>query len=224
MHAGLTSSDVLDTCFNVQLVRAADLLIADIDALLRRAEEARLRAQADAHRRPQPRASTPSPPPSASSWRRPTPSLPAPGALVRRAPRSRPARSPARSAPSPTSIRASRPTSPRKLGLRARADLDPDDPARPARHVLRHARRHRLLAGAAGDRGAAPAAHARCWRPRNISRPGRRAPPPCRTSATPCCPRTSPAWRAWCAATACPPWRTWRSGTSATSRTPPSSA
>ncbi|HZJ12909.1 MAG TPA: adenylosuccinate lyase [Methyloceanibacter sp.] len=34
LHAGLTSSDVLDTCFNVQLVEAADLLIADIDALL----------------------------------------------------------------------------------------------------------------------------------------------------------------------------------------------
>ena len=34
LHAGLTSSDVLDTCFNVQLVDAADLLIADLDALL----------------------------------------------------------------------------------------------------------------------------------------------------------------------------------------------
>src|SRR5437773_1419673 len=34
VHQGLTSSDVLDTCFNVQLVRAADLLIADLDALL----------------------------------------------------------------------------------------------------------------------------------------------------------------------------------------------
>jgi adenylosuccinate lyase len=34
VHQGLTSSDVLDTCFNVQLVRAADLLIADIDAVL----------------------------------------------------------------------------------------------------------------------------------------------------------------------------------------------
>ena len=34
VHQGLTSSDVLDTCFNVQLVRAADLLIADADALL----------------------------------------------------------------------------------------------------------------------------------------------------------------------------------------------
>jgi adenylosuccinate lyase len=33
VHQGMTSSDVLDTCFNVQLVRAADLLIADINAL-----------------------------------------------------------------------------------------------------------------------------------------------------------------------------------------------
>src|SRR5712675_2809214 len=34
MHSGMTSSDVLDTCFNVQLVRAADILIADVDMLL----------------------------------------------------------------------------------------------------------------------------------------------------------------------------------------------
>ena len=34
VHQGMTSSDVLDTCFNVQLVRAADLLIKDVDALL----------------------------------------------------------------------------------------------------------------------------------------------------------------------------------------------
>jgi adenylosuccinate lyase len=43
VHQGMTSSDVLDTCFNIQLVRAADLLIADIDGLLaalkRRAKE-----------------------------------------------------------------------------------------------------------------------------------------------------------------------------------------
>jgi adenylosuccinate lyase len=46
VHQGMTSSDVLDTCFNVQLVRAADLLIADVDALLaalkRRAYEHKL--------------------------------------------------------------------------------------------------------------------------------------------------------------------------------------
>ena len=34
VHAGLTSSDILDTCFSVQLVRAADLLLADLDGLL----------------------------------------------------------------------------------------------------------------------------------------------------------------------------------------------
>lgn len=34
MHQGMTSSDVLDTCLNVQLVRAADILLADLDALL----------------------------------------------------------------------------------------------------------------------------------------------------------------------------------------------
>jgi adenylosuccinate lyase len=43
VHQGMTSSDVLDTCFNVQLVRAADILIADVGqvmkALKRRAFE-----------------------------------------------------------------------------------------------------------------------------------------------------------------------------------------
>src|SRR5262247_3650507 len=34
VHAGMTSSDILDTCFNVQLKRAADILIADVDRLL----------------------------------------------------------------------------------------------------------------------------------------------------------------------------------------------
>jgi adenylosuccinate lyase len=34
VHQGMTSSDVLDTCLNVQLARAADILIEDTDALL----------------------------------------------------------------------------------------------------------------------------------------------------------------------------------------------
>ncbi len=34
VHQGMTSSDVLDTCLNIQLTRAADLLIKDVDALL----------------------------------------------------------------------------------------------------------------------------------------------------------------------------------------------
>ena len=34
VHQGMTSSDVLDTTFNVQLVRAADLLLADLNSVL----------------------------------------------------------------------------------------------------------------------------------------------------------------------------------------------
>ena len=34
VHQGMTSSDVLDTCLNVQLTKATDLLLADLDALL----------------------------------------------------------------------------------------------------------------------------------------------------------------------------------------------
>ena len=34
VHQGMTSSDVLDTCLNVQLTRAADILIADVDKVL----------------------------------------------------------------------------------------------------------------------------------------------------------------------------------------------
>jgi adenylosuccinate lyase len=46
MHQGMTSSDVLDTTLNVQLARASDILLADMDALLavleRRAKEHKL--------------------------------------------------------------------------------------------------------------------------------------------------------------------------------------
>ncbi len=46
IHQGMTSSDVLDTCLAVQLARASDILIADVDALLaalkRRAFEHRM--------------------------------------------------------------------------------------------------------------------------------------------------------------------------------------
>lgn len=34
VHQGMTSSDVLDTCFNVQLARASDILLNDLDELL----------------------------------------------------------------------------------------------------------------------------------------------------------------------------------------------
>ncbi len=45
VHQGMTSSDVLDTCLNVQLVRAGDLLLADLDRLL-----AALKARAFEHK------------------------------------------------------------------------------------------------------------------------------------------------------------------------------
>ena len=45
VHQGMTSSDVLDTCLNVQLVRAADLLIAGLDRVL-----AALKARAFEHK------------------------------------------------------------------------------------------------------------------------------------------------------------------------------
>ena len=34
IHQGMTSSDVLDTCFNIQLVKACDILLQDVDDLL----------------------------------------------------------------------------------------------------------------------------------------------------------------------------------------------
>lgn len=45
VHVGLTSSDIIDTGFALQLVQSADLLLADLDAVL-----AALRAQAERHR------------------------------------------------------------------------------------------------------------------------------------------------------------------------------
>ncbi|MFO1025282.1 MAG: adenylosuccinate lyase [Acetobacteraceae bacterium] len=45
VHQGMTSSDVLDTCLSVQLTQAADILLADMDAVL-----AALKAQAMAHK------------------------------------------------------------------------------------------------------------------------------------------------------------------------------
>jgi adenylosuccinate lyase len=45
VHQGMTSSDVLDTCFSVQLIEAADLLLKDVDAVL-----AALKARAFEHK------------------------------------------------------------------------------------------------------------------------------------------------------------------------------
>jgi adenylosuccinate lyase len=45
VHQGMTSSDVLDTCLNVQLTKAADILLKDMDDLL-----AALKRKAEAHK------------------------------------------------------------------------------------------------------------------------------------------------------------------------------
>ncbi len=45
VHQGMTSSDVLDTCLNVQLTKAADILLKDMDELL-----AALKKKAHAHK------------------------------------------------------------------------------------------------------------------------------------------------------------------------------
>ncbi len=120
VHQGMTSSDVLDTCFNVQLVRATDILIKDVDAAARGAEAARARAQDDADHRPlarHPRRARDLRPEARAGLRRVRPLQAAPGRGAQG--ESPPARSPARSAPSPTSIRASKSMSRRRWGSRS---------------------------------------------------------------------------------------------------------
>src|SRR4030088_3116333 len=62
VHQGMTSSDVLDTCFNVQLVRAADLLIADTDKVLAALKRRALDAKTPPHPGPPPRSPAGAPP------------------------------------------------------------------------------------------------------------------------------------------------------------------
>ena len=108
VHQGMTSSDVLDTCLAVQLRRASDILIADVDALL-----AALKRRAFEHKL------TPTIGRSHGVHAEPTTfglklasayaEFRAPGrGWSRRARRFRPRRSPAPSAPSPTSTRGSK--------------------------------------------------------------------------------------------------------------------
>ncbi|SDK64734.1 Lyase [Paracoccus chinensis] len=114
VHQGMTSSDVLDTTLNVQLVRAADILLADMDrvlaALKTRAFEhkdtVRIGRSHGIHAEPTTMGLTFARfhaewPAAASGWNAP-------------ARKSRPARSRAPSAHSPTSIRPSRNMSARR--------------------------------------------------------------------------------------------------------------
>jgi adenylosuccinate lyase len=109
VHQGMTSSDVLDTCLAVQLTQAADLLLADLDAVL-----AALKKRAFEHKL------TPMIARSHGVHAEPTTfGLKLAGHYAefarnrgsRRTRRSPPAKSRVRSAPSPISTRASKSTS-----------------------------------------------------------------------------------------------------------------
>ena len=159
VHQGMTSSDVLDTCLNVQLVRAADLLIADVDklnaALERRAREYKF---------------TPTIGRSHGIHAEPTTfGLKLAYAYAEFA-RARERLQAARSEVATCAIsgrgRHLRPGRSAGRSLRGKADgpagranLHPNHSARSPCHVLRHARRGRRLGRAAGDRDPPFAAH-----------------------------------------------------------------
>ena len=220
VHQGMTSSDVLDTCFNVQLTRAADLLIADVDKVL-----AALKKRAFEHKM------TPTIGRSHGIHAEPvTFGLKLAYAYAEFS-RARERLVAARKEVATCAISGAVGTfaqiDPRveehvakAMGLRARADLDAGDPARPPRDVFCDAWRDRLLGRAARRSKSAICSAPRCWKPRNSSPRARRARRRCRTSAIRCCRKTSPACRAWCAPMRRRRWKTSRSGTSATSRTP----
>ena len=155
----MTSSDVLDTCLNVQLVRAADLLIADVEklnaALKRRALEYKF---------------TPTIGRSHGIHAEPTTFglklAYAYAEFARARERLIAARGEVATCAISGAVGTFAQVDPRveayvaeKMGLKGRADLDPGYPARPPRHVFRRARRRCLLDRAAGNRNPPPAAH-----------------------------------------------------------------
>ena len=159
VHQGMTSSDVLDTCLNVQLVRAADLLIADVDklnaALERRAREYKF---------------TPTIGRSHGIHAEPTTFglklAYAYAEFARAKERLEAARSEVATCAISGAVGTFAQVDPRVEayvakadGACGRADLDPGHSARPPCHVFRHARRRRRLGRAAGDRNPPPAAH-----------------------------------------------------------------
>ena len=55
LHFGLTSSDIIDTAFAVQMVQSADILIEDVKALRKVVAAKARKHQLHPHDRPQPR-------------------------------------------------------------------------------------------------------------------------------------------------------------------------
>jgi adenylosuccinate lyase len=200
LHMGMTSSDVLDTCLAVQLQRASDILLKDIDRVL-----AALKKRALEHKM------TPTIGRSHGIHAEPTTfGVKLAGfyaemarnrkRLCRAQRRDRHLRHLRRRlAPSPTSTRASRNHGSRKARPCCRARLDPGHPARPSRRLTsRHSASSPRPSSASPPKSATCSAQ-KCSKPRSISPKGRRAHPPCPTSAIPCSPKISPASPASCA-------------------------
>jgi adenylosuccinate lyase len=117
VHQGMTSSDVLDTCFNVQLVRPPTSCWPIMDALLAALKRRAYRAQGHRPHRPQPRHPRRAGdlgPENSRAYAEMDRNRSAAASMP--APRSPPAPFPAPSAPSPISTRRSRACL-RKLGL-----------------------------------------------------------------------------------------------------------
>ena len=159
VHQGMTSSDVLDTCLNVQLVRAADLLIADVDKLL-----AALERRAFEHKL------TPTIGRSHGIHAEPTTFglklAVAYAEFARAKERLGAARSEVATCAISGAVGTFAQIDPRVEahvaegdGACGRAGVDAGHPARPACHVFRHARRRRLLGRAARHRDPPSAAH-----------------------------------------------------------------
>ena len=159
VHQGMTSSDVLDTCLNVQLTRAADLLIDDVDRVL-----AALKKRAFEHKM------TPTIGRSHGIHAEPvTFGLKlayAYAEFTRARERLVAARKEVATCAISGAVGTFAQIDPRveehvaeSHGADAGADLDPGDPARPPRDVFCNARRDRLLGRAARHRDPAPAAH-----------------------------------------------------------------
>src|ERR1700733_12424450 len=159
VHLGMTSSDVLDTCLNVQLVRAADILLADVDALLaaleRRAREYKF---------------TPTIGRSHGIHAEPTTFGLKLAVAFAEFSRARARLQLARKEVATCAISGAvgtfaqvdprvEPFGGKKRGACGGADLDPDHPARPPCHVFRHARRGGRLDRAARHRNPPLATH-----------------------------------------------------------------
>ena len=158
VHQGMTSSDVLDTCLSLQLTQAADLLLADLDRVL-----AALRRRALEHRRTltigrshgihaEPTSFGLKLAGHYAEFARNRVRLLAAaggGGRVRHLRRGRHLRP-----PRPARGGARRPRARPGGG----AGVHPGDRARPPRRVLLHPGGDRQRGGAAGDRGAPPAA------------------------------------------------------------------